>query len=151
MVSSAARTVKEYLAGLPPERADAVLAVRALILKNLPEGYEEKVNWGMLSYEIPLERYPGTYNKQPLGYAALAVQKKYCAIYLFGAYSDPAQRVALEQAFAKSGKKMDMGESCLRFQSADDLPLPALGKVIASTPPEAMIALYEASRPAKKK
>ena len=151
MVSSAAKTVHEYLASLPADRAEAVARVRAVVLDNLPKGYEEKVNWGMLSYEIPLERYRDTYNKQPLGYVALAAQKNHCALYLLGANADPAQREALEEAFANAGKKMDMGKSCLRFESADELPLQALGKVIASTPPDAMIALYEASRPQKKK
>ncbi len=146
MVSSPAKTVDEYLAGLPDDRRAAIEQVRKLIRKNLPKGYEESVNFGMLTYEIPLKRYPDTYNKKPLGYVALAAQKNYCAIYLFGAYADPEQRKALEDAFAKSGKKMDMGKSCLRFKSPDDLPLDALGKLIAAVPPERMIALYEASR-----
>jgi hypothetical protein len=151
MVSSRARTVDEYLATLPEGRAEAIGAVRAVVLRNLPKGYEETVNWGMLCYEIPIERYPDTYNKQPLSCVALAAQKNYCAIYLFGPYSDPKLRKMLEDAFAKSGRKMDMGKSCLRFKSADDLPLDAVGKIIASVPPEALIAQYQASRPPKKK
>jgi len=143
-------SVDEYLAGLPEDRRQVIEQMRKLIRKNLPKGYEEAINWNMLCYQIPLKRYPDTYNQQPLGYVALAAQKNYCAIYLLGAYSDPKQRKALEDAFAKAGKKMDMGKSCLRFKSTDDLPMEALGKLIASTPPEAMIALHEAVRPAKK-
>ena len=89
----------------------------------------------MISYGIPLERYPDTYNKQPLGYAGLAAQKNFNTLYLLGAYSDPKQRKALEDAFKKSGKKMDMGKSCLHFRKADDLPLDAIGEIIGSTPP----------------
>lgn len=146
MVQTSAKTVDEFLQTLPEDRRVVVEKIRKLIRRNLPKGYEEAVNWSMLSYQIPLTSYPDTYNKQPLGYVALAAQKNYFALYLFGAYSDPRQREMLEHAFAKSGLKMDMGKSCLRFRSADDLPLDALGKLIASTPPEAMIALYEASR-----
>ncbi len=146
MVQSTAKTVDDYIEALPEDRRAVVRQIRKLIRSNLPKGYEEAVNWSMLSYQIPLARYPETYNKQPLGYVALAAQKNYFALYLLGANSDPEQRQALEEAFAKEGKKMDMGKSCLRFKTAEDLPLDALGKLIASTPPEAMIALYEASR-----
>jgi hypothetical protein len=120
--------------------------VRDVVLQHLPEGYREAMNWGMISYEVPLERYPSTYNKQPLGYAALAAQKHYYALYLMGAYADPAQAARLQEAFDRAGKKMDMGKSCLRFRSLDDLPLDAIGEVIASTLPEALIARYEAGR-----
>src|SRR5688572_17752543 len=150
MVSSQASTVDDYLAELPPERRSIVSSVRDLVRRNLPEGYRETMNWGMISYEIPLERYPDTYNKQPLAYAGLAAQKNVNTLYLTGSYGDPKQRKRLEDAFEKSGKKMDMGKSCLHFRKAEDLPLDAIGDIIASTPPEKMIAMYEAARPKKK-
>lgn len=105
------------------------------------------MNWGMISYGIPLERYPDTYNGQPLGYAALAAQKNYFALYLLGAYMDPAQRERLERAFEQEGKEMDMGKSCLRFRRADDLPLDRIGELIAGTPIERLIELYEEAHP----
>jgi hypothetical protein len=105
----------------------------------------------MLCYQIPLDRYPDTYNGQPLGYVALASQKNYCALYLMGAYMDPAQTAALKDAFKKAGKKMDMGKSCLRFRKPDDLPLDAVAKVIAAMPPEKFIAMVEANRPGRKR
>ena len=151
MVSSNAKTVEGYLAELPDERRAVVTEVRKLIRKHLPKGYEETVTWGMLSYQIPLEQYPGTYNGQPLGYVALASQKNYCALYLMTPYMDPAQGEALKDAFAKAGKKMDMGKSCLRFRSTADLPMDALGKIIAATPPKQYIAMHEAVHPPKKK
>lgn len=150
MVSSAAKTVDEYLAQLPDDRREVVAEVRKLIRKHLPKGYVEAVNWGMLCYEIPLEKYPDTYNGQPLGYVALAAQKNYCALYLPTPYIDPAQAEALKEAFEKAGKKMDMGKTCLRFKTTDDLPMPALGKLIASTPPAEYIGMYEAARAATK-
>jgi hypothetical protein len=139
-------TVDDYLEALPEDRRKVVTAIRKLIRKNLPKGYEEGIGWNMLCYSIPLSRYPTTYNGQPLGYIALASQKNYCVLYLNSVYADPRQAAELKGAFAKAGKKMDMGKSCLRFKTAEDLPLDALAKLIAATPPEAMIALYEAAQ-----
>ena len=146
MVQSAATTVDEYLGELPEDRREAIASVRKLIRKNLPRGYEEKMGFGMISYQIPLKRYPDTYNGQPLCYIGLAAQKNHLALYLMGVYGDPKQAAALKDAFAKAGKKLDMGKSCVRFKKADDLPLEAIGKIVAGTPPEAMIALYEKGR-----
>jgi len=88
MVSSDAATVDQYLAELPDDRRAAISAVRNVILANLPDGYEETMRWGMISYEIPLARYPDTYNGQPLSYAALVSQKRHMAVYLNGIYAD---------------------------------------------------------------
>lgn len=151
MVRSAATTADEYLSELPEDRREVVAAVRKLIRKSLPKGYEESVNWGMLSYEIPLSRYPETYNRQPIGYVSLAAQKNNYALYLMSAYMDPARNETLKEAFAKAGKKMDMGKSCLLFKKLDDLPLDAIGKFISATPPEKLIEHYEAAHPPKKK
>lgn len=140
------RTVESYLQNLPEDRRAVVSAMRELIQRNLPQGYQETVNWGMISYEVPLELYPNTYNKQPLAYAGLAAQKNYNALYLLGVYSDPKRRTELEQAFAAAGKKLDMGKSCLRFRALDDLPLAAVGKLIASMPVTEFIARADAAR-----
>lgn len=149
MPKSGAATVDAYLAELPAGRRAVVAAVRELILRHLPAGYTETVSWGMIAYGIPLERYPDTHNGQPLGYVALAAQKNHYALYLMGAYMDPAQAEALRRGFAAAGKKLDMGKSCLRFRSLDDLPLDVVGRSIAAMPPERLIACYEASRPAR--
>ena len=149
MASSSATTVAKYLASLPPERRRVVAAVRKMVLEHLPAGYEETMGWGMINYRIPLATYPHTYNGQPLCYAALAAQKNHYALYLMGVYADSKKRAGLETAFAKAGKRMDMGGSCLRFKRLEDLPLEAVGKVIAGTPPGKFIATYEASRPKK--
>ena len=151
MVNSKAKTVKEYLDELPADRRKEIAKVRSVVRKNLPKGFRETINWGMICYEIPLERYPDTYNKQPLGTAALAAQKNYNSLYLMGAYPDPERRKRLEGAFKKNGKKMDMGKSCLIFRKADDLPLDAIGEIIASTPPDRVIAMYESARGKSKK
>ncbi len=146
MSVSSAATVVEYLRSLPDDRRKVISKVRSVIKKNLPKGYKERMNWGMISYEIPLAKYPDTYNGQPLCYAGLAAQKNHYAVYLMGAYVDPQQRKFLEDQFAKAGKKLNMGKSCVRFKALEDLPLPAIGRVVASTPPDRMIAAAKASR-----
>lgn len=146
MARSTAASVDEYLAELPDDRRAAVSAVRDLVLRHLPKGYVETMNWGMISYEIPLSRYKATYNKQPLSYAALASQKNYCTLHLMSAYAESPQAADLVEAFRKAGKKLDMGKCCIRFQRAEDLVPEAIAKVVARTPPEAYIAYYEASR-----
>ena len=149
MVSSSASTVQGYLDELPPERREVISLVRKIILDHLPEGYAETMGWGMISYGIPLERYPNTYNGQPLAYVALAAQKHHYALYLMGVYQDKEQEEQLRAAFEKAGKKLNMGKSCLRFRKLDDLPLDVIGDVIAATTPAELIARYEASRKAR--
>ncbi len=149
MVSSKAKTVADYLAELPEARRQVVSTVRDLVNRHLPEGYVETMNWGMVSWEVPLSRYPVTYNRQPLGYVALAAQKQYYALYLMGCYADSAQEGSLRQAYAVAGRKLDMGKSCLRFKTMDDLLPEPVAAVIASTPVDALIAQYEASRARK--
>ena len=146
MVQSKASTPEEYLAELPEDRRQVVAAVREVVLENLPDGYEESMNWGMLSYEIPLSRYPDTYNKQPLGYAALAAQKNYFSLYLMSVYADSQEETTLRDAFEAAGKKLDMGKSCVRFKKLDDVPLDVIGQVIAATPVDVHIERYEAAR-----
>jgi uncharacterized protein YdhG (YjbR/CyaY superfamily) len=146
MASSKATTVARYLEELPAERRKALEAVRAVMRKNLPAGFEETMNYGMISYEVPLTSYSSTYNKQPLAYAGLAAQKNYNALYLMSAYGSEAHEKKLRDAFKKAGKKLDMGKSCIRFKSADDLPLDTIGELIASITPREWISIFEASR-----
>ncbi len=145
MATSKAATVEEYLAELPAERRAVVSKVREVVKRNLPQGYSEMMSSGMICYGIPLSRYPDTYNGQPLGYVALAAQKNYYALYLMGPYMDPEQGKQLDAAFKRAGKKMDMGKSCLRFKKLDDLPLDAVGRVIASMRPDELIAHHDAA------
>ena len=146
MATSSATTVEGYLDDLPPDRRAVIATVRDTIRKTLPDGYRETINWGMITYEVPLDRYPDTYNGQPLMYAALAAQKNHYAVYLTGLYQDPDEEKRFRAEFAKAGRKLDMGKSCVRFRKLEDLPLDVIGRTIAATPPEKFIARYEASR-----
>jgi len=127
---SKAQTVADYLSEMPPERREAINKVRETILENLPEGYEEVMNWGMITYQVPLEVYPDTYNKKPLMYAALANQKNHMAVYLTGIYLDEGTYQEFEKKYKKTGKRYDVGKSCVRFRKLDDLPLPLIGESI---------------------
>jgi hypothetical protein len=152
-MQSSAATVKEYLASLSAERRQAVAALRSLILDNLPAGYEEVMLWGMICYVIPLARYPMTYNGQPLGLAALASQKNYMSLYLMAVYGNKGTEKWFKAEYTRSGKKLNMGKSCLRFKTLDDLPLELIGRCIARVSVEAYIESYEKvkGKPAGKK
>ena len=139
-------TAEEYIAGLPKERADQISRLREMILQRLPAGYTEEMGFGMITYVIPLETYPKTYNGHPLMYAALASQKRHMAIYLMNVYGDDETLQWFTEGFAASGKKLDMGKSCVRFKKLEDLPLELIGETIARTPASEYIACYEASR-----
>jgi hypothetical protein len=143
MAKSKAKTVREYLDELPAERKKVLAKVRSVVRKNLPRGYQETVGWGMISYGIPLKRYPDTYNKQPLCYAAIAAQKNHYAIYLMTGYTNSPSRALLKEGFKKAGKKLDMGQSCIRFRKLEDIPLDIIGRAVASTTPAQYIELYE--------
>lgn len=146
MVSSTAATVEDYLLQLPAERRAVVAAVRDLVNANLPAGYVETMAFGMIGWSVPLSRYPDTYNGQPLAYLGLAAQKNGYSLYLNCVYSDPATEQVLRDAYARAGRKLDMGKSCLRFKTVDGLLLDEVAGIVASTPVETFIAQYERAR-----
>ena len=145
-MQSSATTVNAYIASLPEDRRTAVKKLRALLKRRVPKGYRESIEYGHIAYSIPLERFPDTYNGQPLCYAALASQKHHLALYLMCAYASGPLRKKLEDGFRKAGKKLDMGKSCIRFRSLDDLPLEVIGDVVAAVPPDKYLGIYEKSR-----
>jgi hypothetical protein len=147
-MQSSAKSVEDYLAAMPEERRAALDAVRQTIRKNLDSDYEEGMQYGMISYYVPHRVYPPGYHcdpKQPLMFAALASQKNYCSLYLMSIYGSEEAANWFREEWAKSGKKLDMGKSCIRFQSAGDLPLPLIGKAIKRVPAKKYIAACEAT------
>jgi hypothetical protein len=145
-MQSQAKTAKQYLDELPPERKAAITKVRQVILDNLPKGYRESFGAGMLMYGVPLSRFPNTYNGHPLCYAALASQKNYMSVYLMTVYGDKKTEQWFRTEFKTRGKKLDMGKSCVRFKTLDDLPLDVIGEAVALVPMEKWISMYEQSR-----
>ncbi len=143
---SDATSVGEYLDSLPTDRREAISTVREGILRALPDGYAEEMRWGMISYEVPLAIQPDTYNGKPLMYAALACQKRHMAVYLSGVYADPEARERFEAAYRATGKRLDMGKSCVRFRRLDDLPIEVIEDAIARYPVDDFVDLYHRGR-----
>ncbi|HYI38818.1 MAG TPA: DUF1801 domain-containing protein [Allosphingosinicella sp.] len=146
MAGSKAPTPEAYLDELPTERAALVSRLRDLVNANLPDGYVERMSWGMISWEVPTERYPDTYNGQPLVYAGLAAQKNYTALYLNCVYASEERTERLKARWASAGRKLDMGKSCLRFKRAEDVAEEVLAETIRSIPVDRFIAEHEAGR-----
>jgi hypothetical protein len=143
---SDAANVEEYLAELPEERRAAVEAVRAVVLEHLPDGFEETMQHGMISYVVPLERYPGTYNGQPLAVVSLASQKRHLSLYLMGVYGDEREAARFRERWQAAGRKLDMGKSCVRFRRLEDVPLDVVGDAVARVSVDDFVALYERGR-----
>jgi uncharacterized protein YdhG (YjbR/CyaY superfamily) len=149
---SKATTVADYLASLPPDRRAAIECVRKVILENLDSEYEEGMSYGMIGYYVPHSLYPASYHvdpKQGLPFVSLASQKNYMSLYLMGLYaSGPDSKFArwFHEAWAKTGKKLDMGKSCIRFKKIDELPLDVIGEAIRRMPARVYIEQYEKAR-----
>jgi hypothetical protein len=145
MVISKANTVDGYLAELPPERREAIHAVRKVILDNLPAGFEETMLYGMICYVVPFKLFPAGYHcdpTKPLCFAGLAAQKNHMAVYLCTVYGHKYSEKWFVNAYKASGKKLDMGKSCVRFKKLDDLPLDVIGQAIARVPVDTYIKTY---------
>ena len=146
-MQSKAKSVEEYLAALPEDRREAITAIREVILKNLPKGYEEGMQWGMPSYFVPLSAYPGGYNcqpDQPLPFVGFASQKNHMVFYGFCIYMDEELKNRFVADWKKTGKKLDMGKSCVRFKKLEDVPLKVIGDAVKRVPMKKYIKQYEA-------
>lgn len=145
-MQSKATTVEEYLAELPDDRSESIKAIRQVILKNLPNGYEEGMQYGMIGYYVPHSVYAAGYHcdsSEPLPFANLASQKNHMALYGMGIYIDEAQAKWFVDEWKKSGKKLDMGKSCVRFKKLDDVALDVIAQAIKRMPVKRYIELYE--------
>ena len=155
-MQSKATTISDYLASLPDDRRKAIETVRDTILANLDKDYEEGMQYGMIGYYIPHRIYPAGYHanpKQGLPFAALASQKNYMSVYLMGLYCGCIEGVSdtnlvrwFREAWAKTGKKLNMGKACIRFKKADDLALDVLGEAIRRMPARKYVEVYEEAR-----
>jgi hypothetical protein len=144
-MQSRAKTVAEYLAELPPDRAPIIKSLRQVIKKNLPPGFREQMNYGMIGYVVPHSLYPAGYHvtpELPLPFMNIASQKSHIAVYHM------AMLGSLEDWFRAnwpkhSTKKLDMGKSCIRFKKPEDVPLALMGQLATRLTPEAWIEEYE--------
>jgi hypothetical protein len=140
------QSADEYIEALPEDRRDAVRAVRDVIRRNLPAGYEEGMQYGMIGYYVPLERFPDTYNGQPLGLAAVGNHKNYISVYLNSVYGDRETERWFRERYAATGKKLNMGKSCIRFRRLEEVPLEVIGETIARADLDRFTEHYRAAR-----
>jgi Domain of unknown function (DU1801) len=151
MATSAATTPDEYIAALPDDRREAVATVREVINRNLPPGYVEGMSYGMIAWWVPLETFPDTYNGEPLGLAGIASQKNYMSLYLMTVYGSVEEEAWFKERYAQSGKKLNMGKSCLRFRHLEDVPLDVIGETVARADLDRMLAHYTEARGSARK
>lgn len=151
--------MKEYFSELPEDRRKALQALREVILKNIDSTYKEGMGYGMPGWSVPHSVYPPGYHcdpSVPLPYAGYASQKNHMSLYLMSVYMNPELEKWFREAWKKSGKKLDMGKSCIRFKKLDDVALDVVGEAIKRMPATDYVALYERTlgsrrKPAKKK
>jgi hypothetical protein len=156
-----AATVEQYLAELGDERRELVGAIRDVVNANLPSGYQEAMQYGMIGWSVPHERYPAGYHTdpaQPLPLAALASQKQHVSLYLMGVYVgsgehdagcepiESAEAAWFRDAWLATGRRLNMGKSCVRVKKLDDVALDVIGEAIRRLPVGEYVARYEASR-----
>ena len=146
MVQSKAGSVEQYLLELEPERRQVIQSARACVLANLQNGFQEVMNWGMIAYEIPLARFPKTYNKKPLLYCALAAQKRHYGLYLMNVYSGSHYLDVLVKGYHEAGIKLDMGKCCVRFRNLESIHLPTIGRVVSACSVPDFIQIYQSCR-----
>ncbi len=146
-MNSTAKTPEAYLEGLPADRKEVIGKLRNVILENLPEGYEETMNYGMIGYVVPHSLYPGGYHctpELPLPFLNLASQKNHIGFYHMGIYAEPKLMDWFTSEFPKhSSRKLDMGKSCIRFKNLQDIPYELLGELVRKMSVDEWIALYE--------
>jgi uncharacterized protein YdhG (YjbR/CyaY superfamily) len=153
MATSKATDVESLLAELPPERAAVLKKLREAVNAGLPEGYQEGVQYGMIGWCVPHSRYPAGYHcdpKQPLPFASIAAQKQYYSVYLMGIYMVPSEEAWFTAAYAKTGKKLDMGKSCIRFKKEEDIPFELITEAIGRLSVDQYLAAYIPQIPASK-
>ncbi|TPV94082.1 MAG: DUF1801 domain-containing protein [Myxococcales bacterium FL481] len=145
---SAARTVAQYLAEIPEDRREVLIAVRDVIRDNLDPGFTEGMQYGMIGYYVAHDRYPAGYHcdpSQPLPFASLAAQKNHLALYLFCIYAAPGGEDAFRQAWRATGKRLDMGKACVRFKRLEDVALDVIADAVRRITVADHIAHYEES------
>lgn len=145
-MTSDAATPEEYIAELPEDRQEAIQAIRKAINDNLPDGYEEGMQYGMIGWYVPHSIYPPGYHcdpKQPLPFVSLASQKNHIGLYMMCIYSDPEMKEWFVNEWKATGNRLDMGKSCVRIKKLEQAPLDVIGESVAKVPVDDLIKFYE--------
>ena len=146
MVYSTAESIDQYISELPEPRKTEITQLLGLIRENLPDGFDEAMAWGMIVFQVPMEISGPTYNKQPLMAVALASQKNHISFYLTSIYASEELTDEFHSRWQKSGKKLDMGKSCVRFRSLEQADLETLGWAVSLLNPKEFTQMYMKAR-----
>ena len=146
-MQSKAATVDQYMEELAPERKEAITKLRKEIKKNLPKGFKEEMNYGMIGYVVPHSLYPAGYHcdpKMPLPFLCIASQKNFVAVYHMGVYMDKKIFDWFTNEYAKQvPAKLDMGKSCIRFKKPETIPFKLIGELSSKITVKDWITIYE--------
>jgi hypothetical protein len=148
-MQSKANTAEDYILSLPDDRAEIIAAMRKEIKKNLPKGFEETMQYGMITYVVPHKLYPAGYHTNPkdaLPFISLASQKNHIAFYHMAVYAGALHDWFVTEWKKYSDKKLDMGKSCIRFKKPEDVPLKLIGQLCTKLTPAQWIERYEKAK-----
>jgi uncharacterized protein YdhG (YjbR/CyaY superfamily) len=141
------KSVDEYVANVSENYHDAIQKLRELVKMNIPKGFVEMLNYGMIGFVIPHELYPNGYHcdpKLPLPFVNIAAQKNFISFYHMGIYAKPSLLEWFVEQYAKtSTQKLDMGKSCIRFKKAEHIPYDLIGELMKKMTVENWIEVYE--------
>ncbi len=148
-MQSNAQTVDEYISQVPDLQREAITQLREVILSNLPEGFSEEMNYGMMGYVVPHSLYPKGYHcdpKLPLPFLSVAAQKNFIAVYHMGIYADARLLDWFTSEYPKHSKlKLDMGKSCIRFKNPAQIPFGLIGELVGKMQVADWISCYESN------
>lgn len=142
-----ANSVEEYLAQIPEERKNILTKLRQILSKNLPDGFQEEMQYGMPSFVVPKSIYPLGYHVNPnlsLPFIALASQKNHIGFYHMGLYAHPPLLNWFTRRYHRvCDHKLDMGKSCIRLKKMEQIPYLLLEDLASKMTPKAWISVYE--------
>ncbi|MCQ9640838.1 DUF1801 domain-containing protein [Chryseobacterium sp. WG14] len=141
------KSIEDYISKIPEDRQEAFRKLADIINTNLPEGFEDATNYGMIGWVVPLKTYPAGYHcaaNTPLPFINLASQKNFIALYHMGLYSTPELLEWFVAEYPKySTRKLDMGKSCVRFKKVEDIPFELIAELSKKMTPEDWVSIYE--------
>ncbi|SEB96680.1 protein of unknown function (DU1801) [Tenacibaculum sp. MAR_2009_124] len=142
-----ATSPEDYISQVPEERKEVLEKLRKTIRKNIPEGYEEGIQYGMIGYFVPLNSYPEGYHcspNEPLPFMSFASQKNSINLYHSGIYAIPEIHDWFVKEYPKySSRKLDMGKSCIRFKKIDEIPYVLIAELVKKISVDQWITVYE--------
>lgn len=146
-MQSKVQTVAAYLTEIPEDQKASFNKLREVIINNIPKGFQECMNYGMIGFVVPRETYPNGYHcnpKMPLPFLNIASQKKIIAFYHMGIYANPDLLNWFVSEFQKHSKlKLDMGKSCIRFKNPNAIPFELMGELCRKISVQDWITRYE--------